>query len=238
MRLKEVITRLEALGNADELAGMTRFGIVTDHAYGVRVPELRKLAKVIGKNHPLAQELWAEGSREARIIAALVADPKQVDEALLEAWVRGFDSWEVCDQCCMNLFDKLPVAYEKAIAWSWREEEFVRRAGFALMASLAMHDKKAPDEKFLSLLREIANAAGDGRNFVRKAVNWALRQIGKRNLSLNEKAIVAAKEIQKQDSKSARWIAADAIRELESEAVQARLRQRQAARDASSQVRR
>jgi 3-methyladenine DNA glycosylase AlkD len=224
MRFEEVITRLEALGDPGELAGMARFGIVTDRAYGVRVPELRKLAKVIGKDHPLALELWAEGSREARIIAALVADLKQVDDALLEAWARDFDSWEVCDQCCMNLFDRLPVAYEKAVQWCRRDEEFVRRAGFALMACLAMHDKKAPDEKFLPFFTEIASAAGDGRNFVKKAVNWALRQTGKRSLFLNEKALEAAREIQKQDSRSARWIAADAIRELESEAVGKRLR--------------
>lgn len=223
MRLEEVVAKLREMGDPAEAEGMARYGIVTDHVYGVRVPELRQLAKAIGRDHELAAELWAEGSREARIIAALCDDLKQVTGAQMEAWVKDFNSWDVCDQCCMNLFDKHPDAYRKAMEWSGREEEFVRRAGFAMMASLAVHDKKAGDEKFLEFLPHIARAAGDGRNFVKKAVNWALRQVGKRNLALNERAVAAAREIQAQGSKSARWVAADAIRELESEAVRRRL---------------
>jgi len=223
MRREEVVAKLKAMGDPAEAEGMARYGITTDHVYGVRVPELRKLARAIGRDHALAAELWAEGSREARIIAALCDDLKQVSEAQMDAWVKDFNSWEVCDQCCMNLFDKHASAYRKAMAWSEREEEFVRRAGFAMMASLAVHDKKAADEKFLEFLPYVARAAGDGRNFVKKAVNWALRQIGKRSLFLNKKALEAAREIQAQGSPSARWVAADAIRELESEAVQARL---------------
>lgn len=224
MKLEEVVKRLEELGDPANIEGMQRFGIKAGKMYGARMPDLRKLGKEIGKDHPLALELWREGSREGRILAALTADPKQVDDALMEAWVRDFDSWEVCDQCCMNLFDRLPVAYDKAVEWCRRDEEFVRRAGFALMACLGWHDKKAPDEKFLPFFAEMEVFAGDGRNFVKKAVNWALRQIGKRSVFLNGKALEAARRIQAQDSKSARWIAADAIRELESEAVRGRMR--------------
>jgi len=153
----------------------------------------------------------------------MIDDPKMVTEEQMESWVKGFDSWDVCDQCCMNLFDKTSLAYHKAVEWSAREEEFIKRASFAMMACLAWHDKKADDKQFESFFPIIIREAPDNRNFVKKAVNWALRQIGKRNLSLNRKALETAREIQAMDSKSAKWIASDAIRELTSEAVLKRL---------------
>ena len=180
------------------------------------MPILRRMGKEIGKNHALALELWQSGIHEARILAGLIAEPAKMTPRQMDAWVKDFDSWDVCDQVCMNLFDKTAFAWQKAKAWTSRKEEFVRRAGFALIASLACHDKKADDEKFIALFPLMKNAACDERNYVKKAVNWALRQIGKRNPALRKEAIKAAREIQKMNSRSARWIAADAIRELRS----------------------
>jgi 3-methyladenine DNA glycosylase AlkD len=193
------------------------------HTLGISVPALRKLAKEIGQDHQLAQELWGSGIHEARILATMIDPPGQVTEAQMEAWVEDFDSWDVCDQCCLNLLRKTPLAHQKAVEWSGREQEFVKRAGFALMATLAVHDKKAGDEAFIAFLPLIQKEAVDGRNFVKKAVNWALRQIGKRNLALNRAAIRTAEEIRQLDSKSARWIAADALRELTGDKVQQKL---------------
>ena len=156
----------------------------------------------------------------------MIDEPNEVTKKQMDAWIRDFDSWDVCDQCCMNLFDKTPFVWEKAIEWTNREKEFEKRAGFALMACLAWHDKESLDKKFLVFLPAIKREANDDRNYVKKAVNWALRNIGKRNLNLNRKAIETAKEIQKMDSRSAKWIASDAIRELMSEAVQERLQNR------------
>jgi len=181
------------------------------------------MAREFGKNHDLAQELWATGVLEARGIAALIDEPSKVTEKQMEQWVKDFDNWAVCDGCCMNLFDKTRFAWKKVVEWSRREKEFEKRAAFSLMAVLAVHDKEAKDKQFLSLLPIIKREVVDERNYVRKAVNWALRQIGKRNLTLNKKAIQVAREIQKIDSKSARWIATDALRELTSVAVQRRL---------------
>jgi len=202
---------------------MARFGINPENTYGVSIPNLRQIAKEVGKNHALAQELWASGIHEAKILASMTDGPKLVTEEQMEAWVRDFDSWDVCDQVCMNLFEKLPLAWQKVSEWSGREEEFVKRAAFALLACLAWHDREAADEKFVALLPVIVRGSADERNFVRKAVNWALRNIGKRNPNLNRAAVAAAEEIQGIDSKAARWIAADALRELTSEAVQRRL---------------
>jgi len=182
------------------------------------------MAKEIGMNHNLANRLWGSKIHEARILASLISNPEMVTEEQIEKWAKDFDSWDVCDLCCGNLFDKTKYAYKKAVEWSSRDEEFVKRAGFVLMATLAVHDKKAQDEDFLKFFPLMIREATDRRNFVKKAVNWALRQIGKRNLNLNKKAIKTAKEIKIIESKSARWIASDAIRELESESVQKRLR--------------
>jgi 3-methyladenine DNA glycosylase AlkD len=220
----QVLDKLKSLADPDYLAGMATFAIHTDRALGVSAPLMRKLAKEIGTDHKLALKLWQTRIHEARVLAALIDDPKQVTKSQMNAWVRQFDNWGVCDACCCVLFDKTPFAWEKAIAWAGRKEEFVRRAGFVLMAALAVHDKNAPDKKFLPFFKVIKRHADDERNFVKKAVNWALRQIGKRNRLLNKKAVAVAKEIRSIDSPSARWIAADALRELAGKKVQSRLR--------------
>jgi 3-methyladenine DNA glycosylase AlkD len=215
---------LETLANPEAVKGMARYGISSKNTYGVSIPNLRNMAKEVGVNHDIAHQLWVSGIHEARILASMIDDPKLVNEGQLEKWVSDFESWDVCDQVCMNLFEKSPLACRKIVEWSRREEEFVRRAAFALIACLAWHDKEAEDKKFIKLFPLIIQGATDERNFVKKAVNWALRNIGKRNLNLNKAAVNTAKEIQRLDSKAARWIASDTIRELESEAVQRRLK--------------
>jgi 3-methyladenine DNA glycosylase AlkD len=222
----KILEKLRSLSNPKAVEGMARFGINPKNTYGVSIPTLRSMAKEIRGNHVLAQLLWASGVHEAHILACMIDDARLVTEEQLENWVRDFDSWDVCDQCCSNLFDKTELAHKKAVEWSRRNEEFVKRAGFVLMATLAVHDKKAKDEEFLKFLPIIKKESIDNRNYVKKAVNWALRQIGKRNQPLNKAAIQTIKEIQKTDSSSARWIASDAIRELSAEAVQKKLRQR------------
>jgi len=215
---------LKSLSNPKAVAGMVRFGINSKNTYGVSVPNLRDIAKKIGVNHKLAQQLWLSGIHEARILASMIDDPKKVTKKQMEKWIKDFDSWDVCDQCCMNLFDRTEFAYQKAVEWSKKKEEFVKRAGFAMMAVLAFHDKKAKDKQFEKFFPIIKRESTDNRNFVKKAVNWALRQIGKRNLNLNKKAIKIAKQIKKIDSKTAKWIASDALRELTSKAVQKKLK--------------
>jgi 3-methyladenine DNA glycosylase AlkD len=221
--LDEVLAKLKALAKPDQLEGMARYGMAIERRLGVSIPDLRKLAKTLGKNQSLALDLWRTDIAEAKILAAMVDEVEKVDERQMEYWVKGFDSWDVCDQVCMNLFEKTPLAWKKILDWSEREEEFVKRAAFALIACLAWHDKTAEDEKFIRLFPVIKRGATDERNYVKKAVNWALRNIGKRNLNLNKAATKLAKQIQQMDSKAAQWIAADAIRELESAAVQRRL---------------
>lgn len=217
---RDILAHLKSLADPSQLEGMARFGIRVETALGgISAPLLRKLAREIGKNHRLAQKLWKSGIHEARHLAALIDEPAQVTEAQMERWAKQFDSWDVCDGCCLNLFDKTPFAHRKAIEWSRRKEEFVRRAGFSLMAVLAVHDKTADDEMFLRFLPVIERQSTDQRNFVKKAVNWALRQIGKRNPKLNRAAVATAHRIHRIDSRSARWIASDALRELQSEAV-------------------
>ena len=223
MKYREIIKQLKSLSNPEAVEGMARFGINPRNTFGVSIPNLRKIAKAAGKDHELALQLWDSGIHEARMLAGFIDDPALVTLEQMEEWVSDFDSWDVCDQVCSNLFDKTSYAYRKALEWAGREEEFVKRAGFVLMASLAVHDKAAGENEFEKFLSMIKLEASDGRNFVKKAVNWALRQIGKRNTYLNKLAVKTAVEIQKLHSRSARWIAADAIRELESEAVQRRL---------------
>jgi 3-methyladenine DNA glycosylase AlkD len=222
--VKDVLEKLRSKSRPDQLVGMARYGISTERRLGVSVPDMRKLAKEIGKNHQLALDLWKTGIAEARMVAAMVDEPDKLTEEQMEDWVKGFNSWDVCDGVCLNLFEKNQLAWRKIIDWSAREEEFVKRAAFSLIACLAWHDKKASDRKFIELLPVTVRGATDERNFVKKAVNWALRNIGKRNLNLNEAAINTAKEIGRLDSRAARWVASDTIRELKSEAVQARLR--------------
>ncbi len=224
MEYEEVINKLKDLSQNKSTEQMARFGITPKKAYGVKIPDLRTFAKKIGKDHQLAARLWESDIRETRILACMIDDPNTVTEEQMEQWVMDFDYWELCDQCCMNLFEKMPIAYMKAVEWSFRDGEFVKRAGFALMARLAVSDKKAEDAKFEKFFPHIIRESVDERNYVKKAVNWALRQIGKRNIPLNEKALEVSNKIHKIDSKSAKWIASDALRELESEAVQKRLR--------------
>ena len=226
MHFEEIIAELESLSNPEDVEGRARFGINHTKTYGVRMPELRRIAKAAGKDHDLAEKLWNAGYGETKILAGLIENPKMVTETQMENWVAGFDSWDVCDQCCINLFRKTPFAYNKVFEWSTREEEFVKRAAFAMIAVLAVHDKKADDKKFEEFFPLIIRESIDNRNFVKKAVNWALRQIGKRNLNLNKRAIEVAEEISAIDSRSAKWIAADAIRELTSEKVQERIKKK------------
>jgi len=228
-RVESIVSRLEVMADVKSTAGMSRVGIDPVRALGVKIPDLRELGKEIGTNHDLALALWERGLRETMILASLVADPKQTTEELMESWALDFYDWEVCDQTCMNLFEKPPLAehaYSLARRWSEREEEFVKRAGFVLMARLAVSDKKAPDDAFHPFLEDIVREADDGRNMVKKGINWALRQIGKRNLSLRERAVETANALRERDSSAARWVAADALRELNSEAVIDRLKER------------
>ncbi len=221
---EEIIAHLHSLANPENVAGMARYGISTQNTLGISIYTLRPLAKEIGCDHHLALRLWESGIHEARILAAYIDDPALVSEEQMERWVVDFDSWDVCDQVCSSLFDRSPFAYQKALEWSEREEEFVKRAGFVLMAALSVHDKEAPDERFEQFFPVIVREASDGRNYVKKAVNWALRQIGKRSRYLNELAVQTARQVQQIDSPAARWIASDALRELTGEKVQKRLK--------------
>ena len=238
-RVDELMQELQSLGSEKDRAGMARYGIKTDDAFGVSIYVLRKIADRIGTDHELALALWATGNHEARLLACFVDDPKQVTESQCEAWATDFDSWDICDQATTSLFDLTEHGWAKAVQWAGRDEEWVKRGGFALMAGLAVHDKKATDKAFSKLLPVIERGAFDDRNFVKKAVNWALRNIGKRNLALHAAAIACAEKLQKAANKraggerggdpavrAARWVATDAIKELTSEKIQARLRAR------------
>ena len=223
MTKEQVIVKLKRCANPKNIEGMARFGINSKNSLGVSIPDLRKLAKEIGKDHVLAQKLWDSKIHEAKILASMIDEPKLVTKKQADQWIKDFDSWDVCDQVCMNLFDKTSFVFERAILWTKNTAEFEKSAGFALMASLAFHDKSFSDEKFLKFFPLIKKYSIDERNFVRKAINWALRQIGKRNINLNKQAIELAKEIQNINSKSARWIAYDAIKELTSKTIQIKL---------------
>jgi 3-methyladenine DNA glycosylase AlkD len=225
---KRVLRELRRLGERRNIEGMARFGIVAKNVYGVSKPRLDELARKIGRNHALGLELWETGNHDARILAGMVAERKLVTAKQMERWVRDFDNWDICDGTCCHLFVFAMPAWQKAHLWSRRKKEFEKRAGFALAAFLACHDKDAPDAAFEKYLEVIEREAWDERNFVSKAVNWALRNIGKRNLALNRAAIACAQRIAVQGSRAARWIAGDALRELKSEAVETRLRRREA----------
>jgi 3-methyladenine DNA glycosylase AlkD len=226
MKSEEIIDLLKMHANPKNVEGMARFGISTKNALGVNMPLLKSIAKEIGKDHELALDQWETEIHEARIVAPMIDIPKMVSEAQMEKWVHDFDSWDVCDQVCNKLFDRVPIAYKKGYEWCDREEEFVKRAGFVLIATLSVHDKKADDEPFYDFFEYIIRECRDERNFVRKAVNWALRQIGKRNIDLNSAAIETCERILEShsDSKAARWIARDAMRELTSEKIYFRLK--------------
>jgi 3-methyladenine DNA glycosylase AlkD len=220
----QILQLLKAKANPSNLEGMARFGIAVDKRLGISVPVMRQIAKQVGKDHQLALKLWRTGYAEARIVASMVAVPEELTDEQTESWVKGINSWDVCDQFCMNLLWKVPFARQKVAQWARREDEFVKRAAYALIACLAWHDKSVPDEDFLLFLCIIKEGATDDRNFVKKAVNWALRGIGKRSIRLNKAAVKTAQEILRIDSRAARWIAADALRELKGPAVQERLR--------------
>jgi 3-methyladenine DNA glycosylase AlkD len=221
---KTLLLRLHKHANSKNVAGMARFGIVGEGRLGISMPVLRTIAKDTGKNHALALKLWKTGIPEAMIVAAMVAEPGKLTKTECEMMVTELNSWDVCDQTCLNLFVHVPNAWTMVHRWAGRKEEFVRRAAFALIACLAVHDKNATDEKFIRALGLVSKAATDERNFVRKAVNWALRGIGKRNLALNEAALACARSLLLRDSRTARWIATDAIKELENPAIRRRIK--------------
>lgn len=230
MQIEEILNKIKSLGSARNVEGMARFGIrPKTKIYGVPIPELRKIAKMINKivgrptSHILALKLWDTEIHEARILAGLVADAEKLTLGQINKWVSGFDSWDVCDQICMNLFDKSVIAKNQIVKFAKSKDEFVKRTAFSLMAVIASHDKKMTDKDFIKFFPIIEKASTDERNFVKKAVNWALRGIGKRNINLNKKAVKLAEEIKKINSKSAKWIANDAIRELTGENVKKRL---------------
>ena len=225
MEVKQIVDRLRSIGDPTTVEGMARFGIQSSNSFGVSVPKLRILAREVGRDHLLAIRLWETGLHDARLLATMVDDPEEVTIEQMDKWVRDFHSWDVVDGSCGNLFDKTPFAVSKAKEWCKRNEEFVKRAGFVLMAELAVHDKKAKDQVFLDFFPLIIEGASDKRNFVKKAVNWALRQIGKRNLKLNKAAVSTALKIQKVESGAAKWIASDALRELKHPQVLKRLRE-------------
>ena len=214
MEARELLSVLKAHANPANVAGMARYGIHSEGTLGVPMPVLRRLAREAGRSHELAAELWASGIHEARILATLIDDPVRVTGCQMDRWAGDLNSWDVCDQACQNLFRYTPVAFAKAAKWARARREFVRRAGFSLMAGLAVKARTASDAQFEAFFPLIAEAAVDDRNMVKKAVNWALRQIGKRNSSLCAKAIATAQEIAALDSRAARWVAADALREL------------------------
>jgi 3-methyladenine DNA glycosylase AlkD len=224
MTYDEILREMKANANAANVEGMARYGINPKGTLGLSMPFLRTTAKHIGVDHALAARLWRSGIHEARILAALVDDPLLVTPAQMDSWTKDFDSWDVCDQVCGNLFDRTRHARRKAAAWARKTPEFERRAGFALMAALAWHDREATDDVFLGYLPVIERFAWDDRNFVRKAVNWALRNIGKRNRVLNKAAVACARRIARQDSSAARWVAKDALRELTDPKTLARIK--------------
>jgi len=223
LEFEEIIRELEGLSTPENIEGMARFGITPKKTFAVRIPDLRRIAKNAGKDHELAGKLWELDYRETRILACMIDEPELVSSEQMDRWVLEFDFWEICDQCCMNLFRRTTYAYEKIYEWSNREEEFVKRAAFTLIAVMAVHDKNADDKKFEKFFPLIIRESTDNRNYVKKAVNWALRHIGKRNVYLNKCAIDVAIKIKSIDSKSARWIASDALRELKSDKIQKRL---------------
>jgi 3-methyladenine DNA glycosylase AlkD len=222
--LVEVLKILNDNADPTQLKGMSKYGMSVDKRLGISIPVLRALAKLIGKDHNLANELWQTGIDEAKILASMIDNPPELTEQQMDDWVKDFNSLDVCDQVCMNLFEKAPFALKKINDWSHREEEFVKRAAYALIACIAWHDKKAQDEQFIEMLPVVVYGATDERNFVKKAVSWALRHIGKRNQNLNAAAIETANKLLKMESKSARWIASDSLKELQGQTIQNKLK--------------
>jgi 3-methyladenine DNA glycosylase AlkD len=227
MNYEEIIQKLQSLANPENVKGMARYGINPYKNLGISIYHLRPLAQQIGTNHDLALKLWNTGFHDARLLAVFIDDPKKVTSNQMDAWAKDFDSWDICDQACTSLFDQTPYAYDKVHQWADNENEFIKRAAFSLIAGLAVHDKKATNQMFEGLLPLLITHATDERNYVKKAVNWALRNIGKRNQYLNKKALQTADTIQKIPTRPAKWISSDAIKELTSEKIRQRLEKKE-----------
>ncbi|MCJ7571452.1 MAG: DNA alkylation repair protein [Candidatus Thermoplasmatota archaeon] len=223
MNYDQIIEKLKSLESPKNVEGMARYGINPNNNFGVSIYILRPIAKKMGRNHDLALKLWDSGIHDARLLACFIDDPEKVTGKQMDSWSKDFDSWDICDQACTSLFDQTSLAWIKAFEWAERDEEFVKRAAFSLIAGLSVHDKKASDEKFEQFIPIIKKHAIDERNYVKKANNWALRNIGKRNKNLNKKAIKTAEELLKIENKTAKWIAKDALKELTSEKVKKKL---------------
>jgi 3-methyladenine DNA glycosylase AlkD len=223
MKFEEIIKKLESLSDQEAVKGMARYGINPRNNLGVSIYKLRPIAKEIGKDHELAIKLWNSDIHDARLLACFIDDPNKITSEQMDLWANDFDSWDICDQVCTSLFDINPLAWTKVFEWAKRDEDFVKRGAFALIAGLSVHNKKASDEKFERFFPIIKNHSTDNRNYVKKSVNWALRNIGKRNLRLNKKAIELSKDILKIDSSTAKWIARNALKELTSIKIQNRL---------------
>ncbi len=221
--IEEILSYLQSFENEANRKGMARYGINTEKAFGVGMSILKPFAKTIGKDHPTALRLWDTGWHEARLLAGLIAEPDKADDALLERWVNEIDSWDICDLLCKYFITKTLCVSDKIILWTTRDHEFTKRAGFVLMAEHAIHAKNMDNEAFMPYLTIIEREAADNRNFVKKAINWALRQMGKRNKALHVQALMCAERLLVVNSPSARWIARDAIRELNSDAVKKKI---------------
>jgi 3-methyladenine DNA glycosylase AlkD len=222
-QVDEVLAWLKRHGSKRNRDGMARYGIFSEKMFGITVGDLQRYAKELGRSHELALAIWETGWYEARMLAAFIDEPERVAPAQMDRWTRDFDNWGICDTVCMHLFDRTPHAWRKAELWSKKKDEFVKRAAFALMASLALHDKQATDAPFVKFLRLVEGAASDDRNFVRKAVNWALRAIGERSTALNAEAVAIAKRLAASDDATERWVGKDALRQLSTPAVARRL---------------
>jgi 3-methyladenine DNA glycosylase AlkD len=222
----EVLTWLRRRGSQRNIEGMARFGITAPKAFGVSMATMRPLVKRLGRNHDLAEALWQTGWHEARILASFIDEPARVTPAQMDRWARDFNNWAVCDSVCLHLFNRTPHAWKKVAQWSRRKPEFIKRAAFALIAGLTVHDRTAADGRFVGLLPIIERGAADDRNYVKKAVSWALRQVGKRNIVLNGAAVMVARRLAGDAVASRRWVGKDALRELSSAAIQKRLADR------------
>jgi len=226
MTVQEVLSSLRSKGSKKNVEGMARYGIVSPKAFGVSAGNLKSIARRIGKDHALALKLWKSGWYDARALCAFIADPKKVTPALMNRWAKDFDNWAITDGLCIHVFRRTPHAHAMVKAWTGRKREFEKRAGFSMIATLAVHDKDAPDKTFVSYLRVIEKHSTDHRNGVKKAVNWALRQIGKRNASLYKRAVVVAERLEKSTDPTARWVAKDALREFRNLKIMARVLRR------------
>jgi 3-methyladenine DNA glycosylase AlkD len=223
-RARAILAELERRGSRRYRDGLARYGIVAPNALGISVPVLKAIATRAGRDHGLAEALWRTGSYDARMMTPFVDEPARVTPAQMDRWARDFDNWAICDALCFHLFDRTPHAWRKIDTWSRSREEFVKRAAFALLASVALHDKTTGDAPFVKALPLVERGASDDRNFVKKGVSWALRSVGRRNRALNRAAVTVARRLAESPDAAPRWVGKDALRELTSPAVQRRLR--------------